>query len=111
MFMTEVKTQIETLEAEIEAKKNELTELRRAMPKLRVPDLELKDSSGNLLTLRQMFGQYKDLIVFLLYAVGRRFERPGAAPAQPFCAVPRESRRTGGDASIRRKPRLEVPAG
>jgi predicted dithiol-disulfide oxidoreductase (DUF899 family) len=63
MFMTEVKTKIETLEAEIEAKKNELTELRRAMPKLRVPDLELKDSSGNLLTLRQMFGQYKDLIV------------------------------------------------
>jgi predicted dithiol-disulfide oxidoreductase (DUF899 family) len=51
------------LEAEIEVKKNELTELRRAMPKLRVANMTLKDEAGNPFTLREMFGQYKDLIV------------------------------------------------
>lgn len=61
--MSDLHQQIAALETDIQKKKDELLALRRKMPKELVANHELKDDYGLPITLRELFGNYKDLIV------------------------------------------------
>ena len=55
--------QITALEKEIEAKKKELIEARRALPGTAVEDFELKSPDGSSVQLSELFGEYDEMIL------------------------------------------------
>ena len=60
---TTITEQIETLEREIEERRQELSGLRQSAPRLVVDDYELASAGGASVRLSELFGGHRDLIV------------------------------------------------
>lgn len=61
--MTDIDKEIDSLQNEVEAAKQRLTEARKRRPKEQVQDYVLQDSDGNDVRLSELFGDKDDLIL------------------------------------------------